>query len=122
MGSPPTSGAIEMIHKNQSFKELLSQRPVQKGRMKAIQPRIENSQRRIPQSLFFAKTTSQATPNASKTNLFKAGNECALSKNSLKAVKFDRGKQLLALRCVSRLGVASQASFVSNEKLQRKSG
>jgi hypothetical protein len=111
-----------MIHKNQSFKELLSQRPVQKGRMKAIQPRIENSQRRIPQSLFFAKMTSQATPNASKTNLFKAGNECALSKNSLKAVKFDRGKQLLALRCVSRLGVASQASFVSNEKLQRKSG
>jgi hypothetical protein len=111
-----------MIYKNQSFKELLSQRPVQKRRTKAIQPRIENSQTRTLQSLFFEKTLSQATPNISKTNLFKAGNECALSKNRLKAVKFDKGKQLLALRCVSRLGVASQASFVSNKKLQRKSG
>jgi hypothetical protein len=57
MGSPPTSGAIEMIHKNQSFKELLSQRPIQKGRTKAIQPGIENSQTKAPQSLFFAKTS-----------------------------------------------------------------
>jgi hypothetical protein len=87
MGSPPTSGAIEMIHKNQSFKELLSQRPVQKGRTKAIQPRIENSQTETLQSLFFAKPSSQATPNATKTNLFKAGKECALSKKQLKSCK-----------------------------------
>jgi hypothetical protein len=87
MGSPPTSGAIEMIHKNQLFKELLSQRPVQKGRTKAIQPRIVNSQTRTPQSLFFAKTLSQATPNASKMNLIKAGSECALSKKQLKSCK-----------------------------------
>jgi transposase InsO family protein len=30
------SGAIEMIHKNQSFKELLSLQPVHEGRTKAI--------------------------------------------------------------------------------------
>jgi predicted SprT family Zn-dependent metalloprotease len=53
MGSPPTSGAIKMIHKNQSFKELLSQPPVQKGRAKAIQPRIEEHQTKAPQSLIF---------------------------------------------------------------------
>jgi hypothetical protein len=41
MGSPPTSGAIETIHKNQSFKELFSSQPVHEGRTKAIQPRIE---------------------------------------------------------------------------------
>jgi hypothetical protein len=121
MGSPPTSGAIETIHKNQSFKEPFSLQPVHEGRTKAIQPRIENSQTRTPQSLIFAETSSQATPNTSKANLFKAGNECVLSKNSSKAVKFDKGKQFLALRCISRLGVASQASFVPNEKQQRKS-
>jgi hypothetical protein len=41
MGSPPTSGVIKTIHKNQYFKELLSLQPVHKGRTKAIQPRIE---------------------------------------------------------------------------------
>jgi hypothetical protein len=55
MGSPPTNGATKMIHKNQSFKELLSQQPVQKGRAKAIQPRIEESQAKAPQSLIFYK-------------------------------------------------------------------
>jgi hypothetical protein len=70
MGSPPTSGVIKMIHKNQSFKELLSQQPVQKGRTKAIQPRIEKPQTKASQSLFFAKTLSQATLNATKTNIF----------------------------------------------------
>jgi hypothetical protein len=70
MGSPPTSGAIKMIHKNQSFKELLPQQPVQKGRTKVIQLRIEEPQKKAPQSLIFAKTLSQATLNATKTNLF----------------------------------------------------
>jgi hypothetical protein len=92
--------------------------------MKDVQKRFnlesKNSQTGTPQSLIFAETSSQATPNASKANLFKARNECVLSKNSSKAVKFDKGKQFLALRCISRLGVASQASFVPNEKQQRK--
>jgi hypothetical protein len=66
MGSPPTSGAIKMIHKNQSFKELFSQQPVQKGRTKAIQPQIEEPQTKAPQSLIFTKTLSQATLNATK--------------------------------------------------------
>jgi hypothetical protein len=70
MGSPPTSGAIEMIHKNQSFKELLSQQPVQEGRTKAIQPQIEKPQAKALQSLFFVKTLSQTTLNATKTNIF----------------------------------------------------
>jgi hypothetical protein len=43
MGSPPTSGAIEMIHKNQSFKELFSWQPVHEGHTKAIQSRIEKT-------------------------------------------------------------------------------
>jgi hypothetical protein len=55
MGGPPTSGAIKMIHKNQSFKEPLSQQPVQKGRAKAIQPRIEEPQTKAPQSRIFCK-------------------------------------------------------------------
>jgi hypothetical protein len=55
MGSPPTSGAIKMIHKNQSFKELLSQQPVQKGRAKAIQPRIKEPRTKAPQLLIFCK-------------------------------------------------------------------
>jgi hypothetical protein len=120
MGSPATSGAIETIHKNQSFKELFSRQPVHKGRTKAILPRIEKTQTGTPQSLIFAETLSQATPNASKANLLKTGNECMSSKNSSKAVKFDKCSQPLVLRCVSHLGVASQASFVPNERPQGK--
>jgi hypothetical protein len=59
-----------MIDKNQSFKELLPQQPVQKGRTKAIQHRIEETQTKAPQSLIFVKTLSQATLNATKPNLF----------------------------------------------------
>jgi hypothetical protein len=55
MGSPPTGGATKMIHKNQSFKELLSQQPVQKERAKAIQPQIEEPQAKAPQLLIFYK-------------------------------------------------------------------
>jgi hypothetical protein len=42
------------------------------------------------------------------------------SKNSPKAVKFDKGRQPLVLQCVPRPGVASQASSVPNERLQGK--
>jgi hypothetical protein len=45
-----------MIHKNQSFKELLSQQPVQKGRAKAMQPLIEEPKTRAPLSLIFCKS------------------------------------------------------------------
>jgi hypothetical protein len=41
INSPPTSGAVETIHKNQCYKELFSRQPVQEGRSKAIQSRIE---------------------------------------------------------------------------------
>jgi hypothetical protein len=37
ISSPPTSGAVETIHKNQFYKELSSQQPVHEGRSKAIQ-------------------------------------------------------------------------------------
>jgi hypothetical protein len=121
MGSPPTSGAIETIHKNQSFKVLFSRQPVHEGRTKEILPRVEKPQTGTPQSLIFVETSSQATPNASKANLLKTRNECMSSKkNSSKAVKFDKCSQPLVLRCVSRLGVASQASFVRNERPQGK--
>jgi hypothetical protein len=87
MGSPPTSGAIEMIHKNHSFKELFSWQPVHKGRTKVILPRVEKPQTGTPQSLIFAETSSQGTPNASKANLLKTGNECMSSKKQLKSCK-----------------------------------
>jgi hypothetical protein len=41
ISSPPTSGAVVTIHKNQFYKELPSRQPVQEGRSKAIQSRIE---------------------------------------------------------------------------------
>jgi hypothetical protein len=94
--------------------------------MKDVQKRFnlesKNPQTGTPQSLIFAETPSQATPNASKANLFKTRNECMSSKNSSKAVKFDKCRQPLVLRCVSRLGVASQASFIPNERPQGKNG
>jgi hypothetical protein len=42
-GSPPTSGEIKMIHKNQCFKELSSWQPVRKGHIKVVQFRIEEA-------------------------------------------------------------------------------
>jgi hypothetical protein len=54
-GSPPASGVSKMIQKNQSFKELLSQQPVQKGRAKAIQPRIKEPKTRALLSLIVCK-------------------------------------------------------------------
>jgi hypothetical protein len=42
--SPPTSGAIKMIHKNQCFKELFSWQPIRKGHIKASQSQIEETQ------------------------------------------------------------------------------
>jgi hypothetical protein len=41
--SPPTSGAIETIYKNQSFKEMFSWQSVHEGCSKAIQPRTETT-------------------------------------------------------------------------------
>jgi hypothetical protein len=120
MGSPPTSGAIETSHKNQSFKELFPGSPSMKDVQKRFNLESKNPQTGTPQSLIFAKTSSQATPNASRTNLFKTRNERMPSKNSSKAVKFEKGRQPLVLRCVSRLGVAPQASFVPNERPQGK--
>jgi hypothetical protein len=55
-----------------------------------------------------------------KRHLIQQIQKCVSSKNSSKAVKFDKGRQPLVLQCVPRLGVASQASFVSNERLQGK--
>jgi hypothetical protein len=99
-----------MIHKNQSIKELLSWQPIRKG---CESDSVSN--RRIVneslQSLIFSKPLVQAILSITMISLFEAKEELALSKNSSKAVKFDKGKQLLVLQCVSRLGVTPRASL-----------
>jgi hypothetical protein len=50
----------------------------------------KNPQTGTPQSLIFAETPSQVTPNASKANLLKTRNEYMSSKTAQKAVKFDK--------------------------------
>jgi hypothetical protein len=102
------------------LKSYFSGSPSMKDVQKRFNLESKNPQTGTPQSLIFAETPSQATPNASKANLFKTRNECMSSKNSSKAIKFDKCRQPLVLRCVSRLGVASQASFVPNERPQGK--
>jgi hypothetical protein len=70
---------------------------------------------------FLQKMLLQATPNAKRQTYSKPEKSVRCQKNSPKAVKFDKDGQPLVLQCVSRPGVASQASFASNEKLQGKS-
>jgi hypothetical protein len=89
--------------------------------MKDVQKRFnlesKNPQMGTPQSLILAETSSQATPNASKVNLFKTRNECMSSKNSSKPVKFDKRKQPLVLRCVSRLASYHRlVSFLTKDR------
>jgi hypothetical protein len=113
-GSPPTSGAVKMIHKNQSIKELPSRQPVRKGRAKAIRSRHRNRQ-------FFYKTiVTSDTYRRNEKPILKPKKESTLSKNCLKAVKFDRCTQLLVLQCVSHLGVALQASSSITRDRNRK--
>jgi hypothetical protein len=80
-----------MIHKNQSIKELPSRQPVQKGRAKAIRSRIEESRTRHHNRQFFLQNHRRKRHLAAqRETYFKAKKEHTLSKNSPKAVKFDR--------------------------------